>query len=65
MSFLQEQLHRLQLPPYPQDEQTLIHTLLTQEYGIVPAVEHTVHGRILTEDPLFCAGKETLQAASP
>ncbi len=61
MSFLQEQLDSLHLPPWPQDKQNLINTLLTQEYGIVPAVSCALKGRCLAEDREFCAGKATLQ----
>lgn len=61
MSFLQEKLNQLRLPPRPDDRAALLRNLLEQEYGVIPPIPCTVEGRLVDENKRFCAGKAPLK----
>ena len=73
MSVIQKMLSGLHIPSYlpenagaeswPAIRQSIINTLLAQEYGVIPSIPCSVEGRIVREDDSFCAGKAVLQTA--
>lgn len=58
---LKSMLDALALPPVPANRQTLVRTLLQEEYGVIPPVDCRVEGRVMREDRRFCAGKAPLK----